>query len=371
MKTQEPPRDFFSHWADLQKNFFTQWADAYSKMGWPWWEPSKFWEGAKGPFPFQDLFAKWSRMIQESLGKAAEQTGGGVGPTVFFRILRASNVFVILNEFWMEVLKDLPELHQAKGDPGKSREIYERWAGGYKKVFEQMVGSPISDPGQAIMKSWLNIVQMYQSAMGLIWGPWNQAIPQWQGQAEKIMKGDWAALSEARSLWREVYDETLGRVFRMPAFGITKEQTERVRKTFDALVQFWSSIPNYYLFFHRTGMEALKKTMERLQELKFEEMTSESLHEIYRIWWTTNENAFFELFKTPEFSKAMGEVLNYGLRLKKRLDELVADWSKTLSIPSYRDFDEIAWAIQELRRRVRQQEKTIQKLQKELSKFRE
>jgi len=367
MEEEGKAKDFFSSWSEFQKNFFTQWADSYRKIGWPWMDPTKFWEGAKGPFPFPDLFTKWSQMIQETLGKAAEKTEGGVGPTVFFRIFRASNVFVILNEFWMEVLKDLPELAQAKGDPGKSREIYERWVGRYQKVFEQMFGAPISETGQEIMKSWLNIVQMYQSAMGLIWTPWSQAIPQWQQQAEKFMKGDWAALSEARSLWREVYDETLGRVFRMPAFGLTKDQTERVRKTYDALVQFWSSLPNYYQAFYKTGMEALRKTMEQVQSLGFEEMTPENLREVYRVWWTTNENAFFELFKSPEFGRAMSEVLNYGLRLKKRLDDLGAEWSKGLSIPSYRDFDEMALVVQDLRRRVRRQERTIEKLQQKLT----
>jgi hypothetical protein len=35
-----------------------------------------------------------------------------------------------------------------------------------------------------------------------------------------------------------VYDETLGKVFRMPAFGLTKEHTEQLRRTYDAYLQF-------------------------------------------------------------------------------------------------------------------------------------
>jgi class III poly(R)-hydroxyalkanoic acid synthase PhaE subunit len=367
MEEEGRGKDFFSSWTEFQRSFYTQWADAYRKIGWPWMDPTKFWEGTKGPFPYADLFSKWSQMVQDTLGKAAEQTEGGVGPAVFFRILRASNVFVVLNEFWMEVLKDLPGLYQAKGDPVKSREIFDRWAERYQKVFHQIVGSPVTDTGQEIMKSWLNIVQMYQGAMGLVWTPWTRAIPQFQAQAEKFMKGDWAALSEARSLWREVYDETLGRVFGMPAFGLTKEQTERVRKTYDALIQFWSSLPHFYRYFYQTGMDALKKVFEKLQDLKFEEITPEKAREVYQVWWTTNENAFFELFKKPDFGKAMNEVLNYGLRLKKRLDDLTAEWCKNLSIPSYRDFDEIALALQELRREVRRQRKTIEELQRKMS----
>ncbi len=368
MESQRQSKDFFSDWAEFQKNFFSSWADAYPKIYQPWAEAFKFWQGGKPSFDVVDLFSKWSQMIQETIAKGAGQAESGVGPTVFFRILRASNVFITLQEFWMEILKDLPQLSEMKGDAVKSREIFERWTERYKKVFEQMFGSPISDTGQEVLKSWLNIVQTYQTAMGLVWNPWVQAMPQWREQMERFLKGDWAAWDEVRSLWREVYDETLGRVFRMPAFGLTKEQIERVRKTYDALIQFWSSLPKFYRFFFNTGTEALRRAFDKLQNLKLEEMTTEKLHEIYRVWWTTNENAFFELFKSPEFGEAMGEVLNYGLRLKKRLDELTAEWSKAFSIPSYREFDEVALVVQELRRKVRKQEKTIEELQRKLGK---
>jgi hypothetical protein len=64
----------------------------------------------------------------------------------------------------------------------------------------------------------------------------------------------------------------------------------------------------------------------------------------------------------------MSEVLNYGLRLKKRLDELTAEWCQALSIPSNKDFDEAIMVIQELRRTVRLQQKAIEKIQQQLEK---
>jgi class III poly(R)-hydroxyalkanoic acid synthase PhaE subunit len=173
-------------------------------------------------------------------------------------------------------------------------------------------------------------------------------------------------LAEGRSLWREVYDETLGRVFRMPAFGLTKEQTERLKRTYDAFVRYWYSLPNFYQFFYDTGMEALKEVFDRVQSLKFEEMTPETVREIYKIWWVSNENAFFELFKKPEFGTTMAEVLNYGLKLKQRLDELTAEWCEALSIPSNRELDEVIKVVQDLRRKVRAQQKTIEELQRKL-----
>jgi hypothetical protein len=90
------------------------------------------------------------------------------------------------------------------------------------------------------------------------------------------------------------------------------------------------------------------------------------LREIYKIWLSTNEDAFFELFKRPDFSNTMGEVVNCGLRFKKRLDEVTAKWCEAMSIPSNRDLDKMAMAIQDLRRQVRAQQKTIETLQTQL-----
>ena len=112
-------------------------------------------------------------------------------------------------------------------------------------------------------------------------------------------------------------------------------------------------------------MEALKSLFDKIQNLKHEEFTPETVREIYKMWVATNEDAFFELFKRPDFSNAMGEVLNMGLRLKKRLDELTADWCEAMSIPSNREFDAVAKAVHDLRRKVRSQQITIEALQQQ------
>jgi len=363
MTTSRKGSDVYSQWSDFQKDFFTQWAKAYGNLYQPWADPAKYWQGMKPPFGGSDVFSRWTEMMSATIGKAAEHAGGGIGPTVLFRMMRAGNVFVVLNEFWTEILKDLPMLHQVREDDAKSREIFDRWAGGYRKVFEQIFGTPISGDAEEIMKSWLDILQMQQATLGLWWNPWAHALPQFKEQAEKVMRGDWSAMTAGRSLWREVYDETLGRVFRMPAFGLTKEQSEKLRRTYDALVQFCMALPQFYQLFYDTAMDALREMFDKVRKLNLDEFTPETAREIYHLWIVTNEDAFFELFKKPDFSNAMGEVLNLGLRLKKRLDQLNADFCEAMSIPSNRDFDAVAKAIQELRRTVRRQQKAIEALQ--------
>jgi len=362
----EQANDFFSQLGEFQKKSYVQWGDAYNKLYHPLFDSMNYWQGMKMPFQMPDLFTKWNEKIKEPVGKSADQVNEDLGPQTIDRMMRASNVFVALNEFWMETLKELPELYKVKGDAEKSREIFDMWGERYKSLFEKMLGMPVSNAAEEIMASWLNTIQMDQTALGLVWNPWIEAMPKLQEQAEKITKGDFSAIAEGFSLWRDVYNDTLGRIFRMPAFGLTKEHTERVRKAYAAYIQFASSLPYLYQFFYNTGMTALKEVFHKLQNLKFDELTPETMREIYKIWLTTNENAFFELFKRPDFSNTMGEVFNYGLRFKKRLDDLTAEWCKSLSIPTNRDHDKMATAIHELRRKVRLQQKNIDALQHKL-----
>ncbi|MBM3149930.1 MAG: hypothetical protein FJZ88_07915, partial [Chloroflexi bacterium] len=159
MEAQSQPKDYFSQWAEFQKGLLSQWADFYAKMYQPWTDTMKFWQSTGVPFAGLDLFSMWSKMTRDNLAKMTEQAGEGVGPTVAFRMLRASNVFVVLNEFWMEVLQELPRLYEVREDAVKSREIFEQWVQRYNKVFEQLMGSPPSGTAQEIMTSWLNTMQ--------------------------------------------------------------------------------------------------------------------------------------------------------------------------------------------------------------------
>ncbi|UCG04822.1 MAG: hypothetical protein JSV83_12910, partial [Desulfobacterales bacterium] len=152
MTVSQKGADFFAQWGEFQKNFLSHWTEAYGKLYQPWMDSMKYWQGMKPPFAGPDIFSKWTEMMSETIGKAADQADGGIGPTVLFRMMRAGNVFVVLNEFWMEILKDLPALYQVKGDDVQSREIFDRWAAAYKKVFEQLLGTPISGTAEEIMK---------------------------------------------------------------------------------------------------------------------------------------------------------------------------------------------------------------------------
>ena len=83
------------------------------------------------------------------------------------------------------------------------------------------------------------------------------------------------------------------------------------------------------------------------------------------MWWTVNENAFLRLFQTPEFGRAVNDVMARSLQLKTRSEDVAAEWCRKASIPTRADFDELVATVHELRRQVRRQAQEIETLQQE------
>jgi hypothetical protein len=109
-------------------------------------------------------------------------------------------------------------------------------------------------------------------------------------------------------------------------------------------------------------MDALREVFDQVQSMKIDDISPDTVRQLYTLWWQTNEKRFFELFKSTEFTRRMNEVANHGFALKQRIDRINAEWCKAMSIPTMRDFDEMAEALQGLRKKVRLQEKVIEEL---------
>ncbi|MDA8139505.1 MAG: hypothetical protein M0036_12715 [Desulfobacteraceae bacterium] len=335
---------------EAEKESEVQWADEYGP---------KSQQEAEPP---QD----WQVLLNEMMAKIMAQGEEAKESAFFARLLNAGHLMSQLNQFWNSTIQDLPKLYQGNGDSAQSKEIINKWIERYKNIFKEEE-SPLSQQAEEIFSFWLHMTQMSQTAHEPVWNHWLAALPQWNEQSEKLAKGDLEALDERLSLWKELYNETLGKFLRMPALGLTKQHTEKITGTFAEFAQLMSSLPYLYQYLYNTEIEAFKEVFDRIHQLDLKEMTPEAMREIYKIWLTTNEKTFHRLFKQPDFCNTMGEVLNCMFRFKKQMNDLTAKWCEAMSIPSGRDHDQMAMAIQDLRRKVHAQQKTISALQQKLA----
>lgn len=277
-------------------------------------------------------------------------TDGGnenLGAVVWNRVLRSSRVYMRFGDFWIEFLRDLPGLQQHP----KPAAVFGRWAKLYSGLFEQVVGSPPRP----------------KPASAHPWQPWVDAAKAWSAV--------WPGLSAApgtaggggsgtAGLWGEVLNETLGKL--MPG-APERSGGAYAERTREATLRFHRALTPLYELFYSAGVEALREFLTQVGEAGIEAVAARPLRDVYRMWWTANENAFVRLFALPDFGNAMNEVVTRSLDLKKHTEDSAAAWCRQASLPTRSDFDELAAALHDLRRTVRRQEDEIQSLQAELA----
>lgn len=325
------------------------------------------WKEKAGQDPLQDQETThyWQSLLNMMITQILEHGEEGKDTAIAARLLNAGHLYNQLNRFWGTAIQDLPKLYQTDGDDSQTKEIFDRWMEDYRNIFKSEDPS-MAQQAEEIFSLWLHMTQIGQTASAQTWKHWLEALPQWNEQSEKLAKGDLKALDDRLGLWKEFYNETLGRFLGVPAMGLTKQHTEKITGTFAEFAQLLSSLPYLHQYLYNTEIKAFEEVFDQINQLNLKELTPEAMREIYKIWLTTNEKAFHRLFRRPDFCNTMGEVLNCMFRFKKQMNDLTAKWCETMSLPSGRDHDQMAMAIQDLRRKVHVQQKTITALQQKL-----
>jgi hypothetical protein len=320
----------------------------------------RMWSDAVNALSDGNGSSKAARAQRETAAETGSDPGGtaeGLGSVVLNRVLRSSRIYMQFAEFWIEFLKDVPILGS-----GRSESVFGRWAKLYGGLFEQLVGSPPRQAKAAF--PWMGFPGVSPTAFTAMWSPWWSML----GKMPQQMFGgvnDPGRASDPVSLWGEVLNETMGQVFATPPAGLGPP-AEFARRSQDAFMRFSRAVPSIYRLFYTAGLDALREFLTRVGETGLEAIASKPLREVYRMWWTANEDAFLKIFQMPEFGKALNEVMTHSLEVKQQTDSMAADWCKKASLPTRADFDEMAATVHELRRTIRHQEQDIQSLQDEL-----
>jgi len=361
-KQTQKPIDIASLWFEWQRNLWENWMTTTIKGM----------EAAQSIRPGQtglDMFTAWQQTWSKSflepfLGKEPPE---GLGATVYERLLHASTVYNNLLAFWARSTMLFAQLTPGTAPTTeKSKEIYDQWAKEYQTVMGSLWGAYPSKDAEETAKAYQSATAASAESAWRFMEPLLRNLEQLPEILAKIAKGDAGASIELTGLFRKNYELTLGKALRSPSLGYAREFVQRVNETLDAYVHYNMALVQYFAPFYQSGMHAAEKVFQRLSEFKGKEITPEAFREFYRIWWTTNEDAYNQMFGSQEFTRLLGEVLRQGLLFKKQLDNLSDEIIKSTNLPTKQDMDEIYRTIYDLRKEVRWQKRAIRDLEQHL-----
>jgi len=343
-----------------QEELWKGWQTAWQK-GMEQWQ--KMLEQGKKEFPGADLFQSWQEMVFKQFQELSKAQPAGLGAEVFSRALNAGAIYTKVLDFWKNAFASFLEMEGDKSDPEALRKLQDQWIDQYQDLLKSLWGVEPSGIQKEALDSWAKILKTQTDAYWEAITPVIKNLEQLPEKLQASAKGESQGIIELYALLRKNYEDTFGKVLRVPTMGYFREIQERVNKSIDSYVEYVAASSQYYSLLYQTGIRGMEKVISRLEEYKDKDWTSpDAAKEFYRLWWTINEDTYHELFLSPEFINLLREVLTRGLNLRKFMDELYDKLVESTPLPSKKDMDEIYLAIYELKKEVRWQRRAINEL---------
>ena len=116
------------------------------------------------------------------------------------------------------------------------------------------------------------------------------------------------------------------------------------------MAELKTSMDSYWALVSTAYAKAMKETMERAPK---QLLTKDDFENYRRAAIEAFEDAFTELFASPEFSAVYGKMFSSQLDVSRSIQGIAEKNSKTLNLPTRSEVDEILKDVAELKRSVR------------------
>ncbi|MCG6879827.1 MAG: hypothetical protein LJE96_11875 [Deltaproteobacteria bacterium] len=155
------------------------------------------------------------------------------------------------------------------------------------------------------------------------------------------------------------YEESVGRFFKTPQFGITRESFQQAMAATDAFNRFLLALGDFTIKFNIPLKDAFEELMRTVKEKDGTGEDFKSAREIYDAAVSLLDEKYDAHIKSPEGVQMVVDVVEKYLNFKKKADIVNDIFLKSLSIPTSREMEDVYRGIYELKRKMRQQASVI------------
>ena len=225
--------------------------------------------------------------------------------------------------------------------------------------YPQGMANATQDSGEL----WRLYLEQWQK-LGQPWAESLRRAPWHFGQAST---GDGSALIELMNLYGDAYERTFGRLLESPSLGHTRELNQELLKGFDAWLDYRRASFEYQVELAGTWTHAFEEFMRKLVSQVEKGEPVQSVRQLLFLWIDVVDQVFAEVFRSDEYIRMQGHLLNATMTYRLREREIVEAFLKTSHVPSRSELDEAYRRIYHLRKDVKELKKALQELRAELS----
>ena len=335
-------------WADAQRTWMQSLLDSATKTA----EQLKGSGAADGMRTMTDL---WGKSCDEMFRRLRQFTPTGPAGDVYEKMLFAQTTYLKVLQWWSDAA-----VAQRGGAPMDPKAVADLWSRSYQQFLTGIVVPPFTEP----LKMWIGAAEggtlplpvgEYAQAMAQLGKQWMDFVARAGERAGQVLKGELKpeAATEMYESWLRGYEETLGRLFHIPAVGPARQLVDRQLKSMDAFMKHQAAMTDFYGKMVQPGMDALNELATKSQELAQGPLTPETFEKFYQLLLKTVEQRFAELFKSPPFLASLEHTLHSSLDFHAQMNGLMEEQLKGTPIVTRKELDEVLKELHELKKEVR------------------
>lgn len=312
--------------------------------------------GAEFDYP-KEVFEDWLGFYNQFVAQGKKFLNWGNYEDSWHRIFNSTEVYNNLYKFWKELAQEIT------GDnKDQVTKFYDLWQNQYMKIFTNGFVPFVPQLGRGFFQEIQEINNMYADTVGNFFKPVIKNLENVQSLMFKGISGDKESFMKFIKFWRESYENTLSKLLNVPNMGINREFMGKQLDFIDKLIRYAATANEFTTVIYKVGMENFEEILNKYQQLVTKGEHPKTFKEFYQLWWTTNEEAYFNLFRTPKFSKLFSEVVDAGMLFKQNQDALLEEYFKNMPVPVKSEMNSLYKTVYDLKRDVRKFKNDLKEL---------
>lgn len=329
--------------------------------GWKQW--TEQWTQAMGQMQGQGL----------GQGMGVQPFGAGMPDAVsetLKRMAPGSELFLQMGQHWLQAVLQAagkgPQAWQETLHPDSLQDMQNVWQQQIARFAESAATQPFGPAASTWLGGLMNLSALGQTVTGRLAVPWGDVARDLGVAWQQALRGDHEALREFTKTWKETYNKTYGKLLQAPTLGYSREPQERLMRSVDAYVDYLAAVHEFSTVLEKVGRRAGQRWLNKVSDLATDGNIP-SHRVIYRLYLSTFEENYAEVFHSPEYSVLQARMVDAGLRFKRRLDSALEDVIEVLPVPTDSEMKELYQAFYELRRQVKRQQARIDELERQVA----
>jgi len=201
--------------------------------------------------------------------------------------------------------------------------------------------------------------QLYMEQWQHFGAPWASAFQSAPEFVQRAASGDSSALMGLSDLYRETYQNTLGRLVASPNLGPTRELNEKLLRGFDAWFVWQTAVLEYQSVLQEAWQAAIQRFMEQLVALAEQDEKITSVRDLTLLWTRGAEEVFTDVFRTEKYVLAQGRMLNAAMEYRIHQRAILETYLNAYDLPTRSELDEAHRRIYDLRKEVKALKKEL------------